>query len=217
MSQAAIAGPSFKASKGPTTTGCPASLNSGSQPPCTIAVHPAKVIMFPPESLITLDRNKHSIVATNRPRPRSCATSMTDTIKMAPEMGALSLAAVFDEVARVRSGRDARVLGHDSRNPLKQGIFSHLSRVTLHPYPPEKLLCSGYARRYLSTDGAVATAARLVRDARRRVALVLPKAQQRRSAGLASAARTDAHGQPGAPVTLLLKADAEARVGRRTR
>ena len=49
--------PSFKSSKGPTATGCPASLNSRGQTPCTSAVHPAKVITLPPESLTTLDRN----------------------------------------------------------------------------------------------------------------------------------------------------------------
>ena len=37
-------------------TGCPASLNSRGQTPCTIAVHPAKVITLSPESLTTLRR-----------------------------------------------------------------------------------------------------------------------------------------------------------------
>ena len=52
----ATVGPSSKAWKGPTVTGCPASLSSWGQAPCTIAVRTAKVITFPPESLITLGR-----------------------------------------------------------------------------------------------------------------------------------------------------------------
>ena len=52
----ATVGPSFNTWKGPTVNGRPASLSSWGQAPCTIPVRTAKVITFPPESLITLRR-----------------------------------------------------------------------------------------------------------------------------------------------------------------
>ena len=50
--------PSLENRESPTATGCPASLSSGGQTPCTVPVHTEKVITFPPESLITLRRNR---------------------------------------------------------------------------------------------------------------------------------------------------------------
>ena len=45
----ATVGPSSKAWKGPTTTGCPESINYHGSAPCTSPVHPAEVITVPPE------------------------------------------------------------------------------------------------------------------------------------------------------------------------
>ena len=60
MSQTTIAGRSLQSLEGSYGERLSPSLNSRGQTPCTSAVHSAKVITLPPESLITLDRNKQS-------------------------------------------------------------------------------------------------------------------------------------------------------------
>ena len=52
---------SLKIQEGPTMSGCPASLSSGAQTPCTVPVHTSRAITLPMESVITLLWNGRSL------------------------------------------------------------------------------------------------------------------------------------------------------------